>query len=96
MDCVVRSPVERLTSTHVFSGIVVDANALPTSVNSIAYFSTVPVGKERRSVQTVAKRSVGGGFRFPGTLKFTLVSQKFGSMFACTVHLRGTNDAMNL
>ena len=77
----------RPSCTHVFSGTDGDANLPLGSVNSIAFFSSVPVGKKCDSVQTVAVRLIGGGFSFPGTLKFTLALQNTGSIVACTVQL---------
>ena len=81
--------------THVLSSTEGDANSPLGSVNSMAYFSSVPVGRERECVQTVAVRLTGGGFDFPGTLKFTLALQNTGFIVACTIHLYKTCDAIN-
>ena len=80
--------------THVLSGTDGDANVPLGSVNSIAFFSSVPVGKKCDSTQTVAVRLIGGGFGFPGTLKSTLALQNVGSIVACTVQLSGDRHTM--
>ena len=82
--------------THVFSGTDGDASLPLGSVNSIAFFSSVPVGEKCDSTQTVAVRLIGGGLGFPGTLKSTLALQNIGSIVACTVQLSRCRYAMRL
>ena len=83
--------------SHTFSGVLGTSNSLPLgSVNSIAYFSTIPVDSARECVQTVAMSFTGGGLGFPGTLKSTTAVQLSGSIVARTAHLSEMHDAINL
>ena len=83
----ISNPAGRSICMYVVSGTPIGTRFPLTSVNSIAYFSTLPVGRERDSVQTVAKSSVGGGFGLSGTLKSTVASQNTRSRSAYTAHL---------
>ena len=83
------------TSTQVLRGVDADAKVPLGSVNSIAYFVTVPVDRDSDCLQTVAVRLTGGGSFLPGTLKSTLALQNVGSIVAYTAHLSETYDAIN-
>lgn len=87
VDCVVESPDPASIWTQVLRGVEGDPNVPLGSVNSIAYFLTVPVDNASDCVQMVAVRSTGGGFGLPGTLKSTLALQNIGSIVAYTFHL---------
>ena len=71
--------------THVFSGTDGNANLPLGSVNSIAFFTSVPVGKNRDNVQTVAMLMLVAGFSpgsFTGCLKYIMAVQDIRSMSA--------------